>query len=66
MWLVEILVSILLEGIILSLFRYPGSVVIWILSGFTIPFKELLNGNIYITGSAGIISVLLLVIVILK
>ncbi len=56
MFLLEIIVEILIYAIL----KYPGAIVIWVMSGFTIPFKELFQADTYITGMIGGIAIILL------
>ena len=55
MWLLEIIA----EFIILAIFRYPGAFIIWVLTGFTQPIKQLLEVDMYITGAIGILGIFL-------
>jgi hypothetical protein len=54
------LLEIIFEILIYSALKYPGAVVLWVLSGFSMSFAELLKIDNSVTGAVGAIALLLL------
>jgi hypothetical protein len=52
----------IIETITLILFRYPGALIRWCLTGFRKPFKEVLNRDGYTNGVIGVIGIVVIVL----
>jgi len=62
----ETILAVIFEVIILILFRYPGSFIVWTFTGFRKPFKEVLNGDAYTHGMIGLVFVVGLIVLLIK
>jgi hypothetical protein len=62
----ESVFEVIVEVILLVLFRYPGAFVRWAITGFRSPFKKFLDGDTYLNGTIGLVVIVLLIVLIKK
>ncbi|WP_298709945.1 hypothetical protein [Chitinophaga sp.] len=55
------ILTIILEGFFVYLFKYPGAFVRWIITGRRRPFQEVLKGNWYLNGWIGLLTMFFLI-----
>jgi hypothetical protein len=60
------ILEIILESVILILFRYPGAFIRWTFTLYRKPFKDILNDNEYLNGWLGLVAVSLIIIQVCK
>lgn len=62
----ETIWEIIVEVIILIIFRYPGALIRWVFTGCRRPFKEVLQDDGYINGMLGLVVVASLIVLLVK
>ncbi len=53
----DIILEILAEVLILTIFQFPGAFIRWVVTGCRRPFKEVLADDSYINGMIGLVVI---------